>query len=209
MELADKSFFEALQKSIKTPFSTPRPKIAYATLNLQSSSPPSPWCSSSTCGVLWSSVSSTSRLAACHTFSQLSMACEYRLLTAIRQSPDRDSSLQQTGLAFLGIGFGQVAAVCCQPFFNRYVPALRRAQCSADGEYSQYRRLVKEYDHKVPPEARLIPGFYGAVFAPLGLLLFGLTSFENVPWIIPILGSSFFGVGMVFAYTSTFTYLVE
>ena len=102
------------------------------------------------------------------------------------------SSLQQTGLAFLGIGFGQVVAVCCQPLFNR-----------------QYRRLVKEHNHNVPPEARLIPGFYGAVFAPLGLLLFGLTSFENVPWIIPILGSSFFGLGMVFAYTSTFTYLVE
>jgi hypothetical protein len=28
-------------------------------------------------------------------------------------------TLQQTGLAFLGIGFGQVVAVLCQPFFNR------------------------------------------------------------------------------------------
>ena len=73
----------------------------------------------------------------------------------------------------------------------------------------QYRRLAIKYPNGVPAEARLIPGFYGAVFAPLGLLLFGLTSFKNVPWIIPILGSSFFGVGMVFAYTSTFTYLVE
>ena len=24
-------------------------------------------------------------------------------------------------MAFLGIGFGQVVAVCCQPFFNKYV----------------------------------------------------------------------------------------
>jgi hypothetical protein len=75
--------------------------------------------------------------------------------------------------------------------------------------YRQYRRLGVKYPKGVPAEVRLIPGFYGAVFAPLGLLLFGLTSFKNVPWIIPILGSSFFGVGMVFAYTSTFTYLVE
>lgn len=50
---------------------------------------------------------------------------------------------------------------------------------------------------------------YGAVLAPLGLLLFGLTSFPNVPWIIPILSTMFFGMGMVYAYTSTFTYLVD
>lgn len=29
------------------------------------------------------------------------------------------SDLQQTGLAFLGIGAGQVIAVACQPYFNR------------------------------------------------------------------------------------------
>jgi len=73
----------------------------------------------------------------------------------------------------------------------------------------QYRRLATQHKNGVPAEARLIPGFYGAVFAPLGLLLFGLTSFQNVHWIVPIICSSFFGVGMVFAYTSTFTYLVE
>lgn len=54
-----------------------------------------------------------------------------------------------------------------------------------------------------------MPGFYGAVLCPLGLLLLGLLSFREVPWILPILGSSFFGMGMVYSYTSTFTYLVE
>jgi uncharacterized membrane protein YedE/YeeE len=47
------------------------------------------------------------------------------------------------------------------------------------------------------------------IACPLGLLLLGLLSFENVPWILPILGSLFFGVGMVYSFTSTFTYLVE
>ena len=73
----------------------------------------------------------------------------------------------------------------------------------------KYRQAAEANGGKAPPEARLVPGFYGAVFAPLGLLLLGLLSFKNVPWILPIIGSSFFGIGMVYAYTSTFTYLVE
>jgi hypothetical protein len=47
------------------------------------------------------------------------------------------------------------------------------------------------------------------LLCPLGILLFGLTSFRNVHWIVPIIMSSFFGAGMVFSFTSTFTYLVE
>jgi hypothetical protein len=50
-------------------------------------------------------------------------------------------------------------------------------------------------------------GMYGAVLCPIGVLLFGLTSFTNVPWIIPILAPCFFGAGMVYSFTSTFTYL--
>lgn len=30
-------------------------------------------------------------------------------------------TLQQTGMAFLGIGSGQIAAMCVQPYFQRYV----------------------------------------------------------------------------------------
>lgn len=122
-------------------------------------------------------------------------------------------SLQQTGLAFLGIGLGQVVAVLCQPLFNRYVCLLLDALDALIGATRltsrQYRRIALANGGKAPPETRLIPGFFGAVLAPLGLLLFGLTSFQNVPWIIPILATTLFGAGMVFAFTSTFTYLVE
>ncbi|ORY28299.1 major facilitator superfamily domain-containing protein [Naematelia encephala] len=102
-------------------------------------------------------------------------------------------SLQQTGLAFLGIGFGQVCAVSSQTFFNRHY---RTITASSPGG-------------KAPPEARLVMGFYGACLCPLGLLLLGLLSFKHVPWILPILGSTFFGTGMLYAFTSTFTYLVD
>lgn len=73
----------------------------------------------------------------------------------------------------------------------------------------QYRNIAHAHGGKAPPETRLIAGFYGAILAPVGLLLFGLTSFSNVPWIIPILCTTFFGAGLVLAFTSTFTYLVE
>ena len=37
----------------------------------------------------------------------------------------------------------------------------------------------------------------------------GLLSFKQVPFILPIIFSAFFGWGMVYSYTATFTYLVE
>lgn len=76
-------------------------------------------------------------------------------------------------------------------------------------QFRKYRETAQANGGVAPPEARLVPGMFGAVLAPLGLILFGLTSFQNVPWIIPILSTMFFGMGMVYAYTSTFTYLVD
>jgi hypothetical protein len=77
-------------------------------------------------------------------------------------------------------------------------------------DHRHYRQIAARSPGGIaPPESRLIPGFFGVVACPLGLLLLGLLSFENVPWILPILGSLFFGVGMVYSFTSTFTYLVE
>ncbi|GFZ43023.1 hypothetical protein JCM24511_00741 [Saitozyma sp. JCM 24511] len=102
-------------------------------------------------------------------------------------------TVEQSGLCFLGIGLGQVLAVLSQPLFHRH-----------------YRQIAaRSTDGIAPPESRLIPGFFGVIACPLGLLLLGLLSFDNVPWILPILGSLFFGVGMVYSFTSTFTYLVD
>jgi hypothetical protein len=140
--------------------------------------------------------------------SERNMDCEYTALSGIAPRLTVSlSSLEQTGMAFLGIGLGQILAVLSQPYFNKYVmPFLRRNLLI---NFRRYRAAVKASGGTAPPEVRLVPGFYGAILAPVGVLLFGLTSFVNVPWIIPILCSSLFGAGMVFAFTSTFTYLVE
>lgn len=101
-------------------------------------------------------------------------------------------SLQQTGMAFLGIGAGQLIAAATQPLFNR-----------------AYARTSALHAGNAPPEARLLMGMYGAVMAPIGLLLLGLTAYSSIHWIVPIVLSSLFGWGLVYAYTSTFTYLVD
>lgn len=102
-------------------------------------------------------------------------------------------NLQSTGMAFLGIGAGQLAAVATQPLFNR---KYRATAAASPGGIA-------------PPESRLIMGMYGAILCPLGLLLLGLTSFKSIHWIVPIILSSLFGMGATYSQTAAFTFLVD
>ncbi|KAG7539600.1 hypothetical protein FFLO_03476 [Filobasidium floriforme] len=101
-------------------------------------------------------------------------------------------SLQQSGLAFLGIGLGQVIAAASTPFWSRV-----------------YQRESAKNGGKAPPEARLLMGMAGALVTPIGMFIFTFTTYKSVPWIIPILGTVFFGMGIVWVFTSVFTYLVD
>ncbi|KAI0366395.1 MFS general substrate transporter [Pilatotrama ljubarskyi] len=98
---------------------------------------------------------------------------------------------QSTGLAFLGIGLGMVLALCAQPYWNRL-----------------FRRESEKYKGHVPPEVRLIPGQVGGILAPIGLYIMAFTTYKQVHWIGPIIGSIPFGAGVIFIYTGVFTYLV-
>lgn len=44
---------------------------------------------------------------------------------------------------------------------------------------------------------------------PIGLFWFGATTQPSVHWIVPIIGSIPFGTGVVFVFSSVFTYLVD
>jgi hypothetical protein len=48
---------------------------------------------------------------------------------------------------------------------------------------------------KPDPEFRLPPAILGTVLIPIGLFWFGWTSYRSVHWIVPIIGSAFFGAG--------------
>lgn len=101
-------------------------------------------------------------------------------------------SLQESGLAFLGIGLGQVIATATTPLWTRV-----------------YRREAAKNGGKAPPESRLIMGMAGALVTPVGMFWFAFTTYRGVHWIVPILGTIPFGMGIVWTFSSVFTYLVD
>ncbi|KAI0751317.1 MFS general substrate transporter [Daedaleopsis nitida] len=98
---------------------------------------------------------------------------------------------QSVGLSFLGIGIGMFGGLASQPYWNAY-----------------FRRETTKHDGHPPPEMRLVPGQVGAILAPLGLFIMAFTTYKQVHWIGPIIGSIPFGTGTVFIFTGVFTYLV-
>ncbi|KAH7924128.1 MFS general substrate transporter [Leucogyrophana mollusca] len=100
-------------------------------------------------------------------------------------------NVQSTGLSFLGIGIGMIAAICTQPYWNRV-----------------FAREAAKFGGDAPPETRLIMGKVGGVLVPVGLFWLAFTTYPHVHWIAPIIASVPFGSGIYFVFTSTFTYLV-
>ncbi|KAI0939121.1 hypothetical protein AcV5_000624 [Taiwanofungus camphoratus] len=98
---------------------------------------------------------------------------------------------QTTGLSFLGIGVGMIAALATQPLWNKF-----------------NRKQAEKYDGHPPPETRLVIGQVGGILAPIGLFWLAFTTYQHVHWIAPIIASVPFGAGVYFIFTSTFTYLV-
>ncbi|KAI5117818.1 hypothetical protein M0805_004948 [Coniferiporia weirii] len=100
-------------------------------------------------------------------------------------------NLQMTGVSFLGIGVGLLFGTLSQPFWNRL-----------------YKRETLKYNGHPPPEMRLLMGMPGGVLVAVGLFWIAFTTFPGVHWIVPLLGSIPFGLGIIYVFTATFTYLV-
>lgn len=99
-----------------------------------------------------------------------------------------------SGLAFLGIAVGMILALLFMLVQNKAY--LKLAKASPGG--------------RAPAEARLGPAQFGAVMAPLGLLVFAITnSADYFFFIMPILGTVPFGFGMVVISLSLLNYLVD
>ena len=94
-------------------------------------------------------------------------------------------NLYQIGLTFCGLGTGMILGVLTKPFWEK-----------------NHTHLVTKYENengqkgvKPPPEFRLPPAMAGAFLVPIGLFWFGWTTYSNVHWIVPIIGSGVFGAG--------------
>ncbi|CZT43278.1 probable benomyl/methotrexate resistance protein [Rhynchosporium secalis] len=107
-------------------------------------------------------------------------------------------SLSQVGLSFLGIFVGMVLAATTDPIWHK-----------------NYARLIRQREERTgevggsEPEYRLPPSICGAVLVPSGLFMFAWTTYSSVHWIVPIIGSTIFGMGTLLVFSGIFTFLVD
>ncbi|KAG4410754.1 hypothetical protein IFR04_016109 [Cadophora malorum] len=107
-------------------------------------------------------------------------------------------SLSQTGMSFLGIFVGMVLGAATDPIWHK-----------------NYARLIRQREERTgeiggsEPEYRLPPSICGAILVPVGLFLFAWTTYSSVHWIVPIIGSTIFGMGTLLVFSGIFTFLVD
>lgn len=97
-----------------------------------------------------------------------------------------------TGLMFIPIAVGVVAAAMCAPIVNNH-----------------YIKMVHKYNGKPPAEIRLIPMMLSCWFIPIGLFIFAWTSYERLIWVGPCLAGLPVGFGFIFLYNAANNYLVD
>lgn len=124
-------------------------------------------------------------------------------------------SLWQRGLCFLGLFVGMVFAILSDPLWRRLYARLEK----------NHEKTVKKVDD-FQPEWRLPPGMpfnlliwagsgssfiaiAGGPLVTIGLFMFAWTIYPSVHWIVPIIGSAFFGAGTILVYSGVFTFLVD
>lgn len=93
-------------------------------------------------------------------------------------------SQSQNGLTFLGILTGIVLGILADPLWQKNHQRLVRRGNQGTEETGRFH-----------PEYRLAPAITGSVIVPMGLILFGWTTYSSVHWIVPIIGTGIFGVG--------------
>ncbi|KAH8816073.1 major facilitator superfamily domain-containing protein [Xylogone sp. PMI_703] len=104
----------------------------------------------------------------------------------------------QVGMSFIGMFVGMIGAAATDPFWHRNYVRLIRQREEATGEKGGSE-----------PEYRLPPAIVGACLVPVGLFLFAWTTYSSVHWIVPIIGSTIFGMGNILVFSGIFTFLVD
>jgi len=101
-------------------------------------------------------------------------------------------SLGLEGVAFLGILVGTLIAVVI--LFSWL-----------------YFYQEKQFDENgnIAPEKRLIPAMVGCWCVPICLFWFGWASRSSVPWIVPIIGTAFFGIAAFTLFNAVLPYLSD
>lgn len=98
----------------------------------------------------------------------------------------------EVGLSFTGLCLGSLLGAVVYPMQERY-----------------YLRAVSRNDGKSVPEARMWLARGGACLLPISLIWFAWTSFPTVPWVVPIIASVFYGLGIYIVILSWLSYVVD
>ena len=99
----------------------------------------------------------------------------------------------RTGLMFIPLAIGVFLSAVLSPLVNNH-----------------YLSICARYPNgKPPPEARLIPMMWSCWLVPIGLFIFGWTSYPRLSWWGPAMGGFPVGFGFIFLYNSANNYLVD
>ncbi|KAF2099054.1 MFS general substrate transporter [Rhizodiscina lignyota] len=97
------------------------------------------------------------------------------------------------GLSYLGIGVGMFGGLF-----------LTGATSDWGVKY-----LSRKNGGVTKPEFRLPPMIPAALLIPIGLFIYGWTAQFGVHWIVPIIGTSFVGLGLITTFMPIMTYLID
>ena len=101
-------------------------------------------------------------------------------------------SAGQSGMAYFGLTAGFLfCQITLGHFSDRHIKKME----------------AKHGDRK--PEYRLPPIFIGAFLLPVGLFWYGWSLQSHVHWIVPIFGSAFIAIGILYTYLPVQMYLVD
>ncbi|PGH26449.1 hypothetical protein AJ80_01948 [Polytolypa hystricis UAMH7299] len=97
------------------------------------------------------------------------------------------------GLAFLGIGVGSVLGLAILGATSDRI----------------LKHLAAKNGGVLKPEYRLPPLIPSGLFIPIGLFWYGWSAERNLHYMMPIVGTMWVGIGMIGAFMSISTYLVD
>lgn len=91
-----------------------------------------------------------------------------------------------SGLSYIGFGVGSIIGITIAGRVANYIAQSH----SAKGCFT--------------PESRLLPMLVGSWLLPIGLFMYGWSAQMHTHWIVPILGTAFFGAGLMAVFVSTY-----
>jgi multidrug resistance protein len=96
------------------------------------------------------------------------------------------------GLSFLGIMVGMIIGIICT------IPA-----------NLHYTKVQSQRGGYAPPETRLIMCMPGALAIPISQFWFAWTNYTSIHWIVCIIGTAPFGMGVILIYMGCMNYLID